>query len=87
MKRRGAISQREARRLRARVIELEGILERQRNAYARDWPAGVHIASVHTATDCVRTAVTTARKLGHAVVVTQPDGQRLDFIAIPHPKT
>ena len=74
------ISQHEARALRRRVNELETVLDRQRNAWALEWPGGVHITSlVHNDTAAL---VMLARKLGHAVVVTTYRGE-LQFRALP----
>lgn len=62
------ISQREARRLRKRVDELERILSAQRYSWAAEWPSGVQLDSVQVQNNEWH-IVTTARKLGHAVVV------------------
>lgn len=66
------ISQREARRLQKELARLENRLERMYNAYAREWPGGVHIASstLHSVTAA---KIKTARRLGFAVVVTMSD--------------
>lgn len=76
-----AISQREARRLRKRVEELERQIRLRNNAWATEYPGGVHIATV-VGSDTVATAVLTARKLRHAVVVTN-EGTTLRFYALP----
>lgn len=75
------ISQREAHRLRKRVYELEQRAGRQNNAWCSDWPGGVHIATLSIPTDDF-TAIHTARKLGHAVVVVGTEAQSIRFMAI-----
>jgi hypothetical protein len=79
------ISQREARQLRKRVAALEVAEERRRRVWSQEWTGGVNIA---TAVEDVATAtaVRTARKLGHAVVVLGDDGNTVRFMALPHPK-
>lgn len=81
----GVISQREARRLRKRVEELEKILVSQRSCWVADYPRGTNIL---TMTDCHRDfliGIRVARRLGHAVVVTETE-TGLRFYALPHPK-
>lgn len=77
------ISQREARKLRKRVAELERHIESQRRAWGADWPDGTNFrtfdASAHGE---LRAAIKTARMLKHAVVVTLNDTQIL-FYALP----
>lgn len=63
------ISQREARELKRRVARLENELDRQRNAWATEWPGGAHIRTVPV-DDVTREAVRVSRLLKHAVVVT-----------------
>lgn len=62
------ISQREARRLKKRVAELEAQENTRRSSWAREYPGGVCIDTI-TATTETWHIVNTARKLGHAVVV------------------
>ena len=78
------ISQREARRLRKRVEELERQDNRRRNAWANEYPGGVNIGSVTLAdADChVIGAIHAARLLKHAVVVTRTGGT-INFFALP----
>lgn len=79
------VSQREARRLRKRVAELEQEESRRRRAWASDYPGGVQITSTkwESAGSTVPTAISTARKLGHAVVaITESDGL-VRFLALP----
>lgn len=84
---RAQISRREARRLKARVAELEEILEDQRRSWSANWPGGVHIASLSWTVEQMTVArIATARKLGHAVVATDADdGKRIEFRALPLP--
>lgn len=80
---RKAITQREARAMRKRVSELEGVLEGQRNAWVRDWFGGTHIASFETAQDDDRfAAIFTARRLGHAVVLVATSYKSFNAYAI-----
>lgn len=77
------ISQREARRLRKRVAELERMDSQRRVSWAQDWPGGVHIGTEENVSEKVRSSVQTARRLGHAVVVKQEDQTpRLHFYAL-----
>ena len=77
------ISQREARRLKRRVSELERDEERRRNAWKMEWPGGTQLATILSPDPTTRAAITTARKLEHAVVATvQHDGTLL-FYALP----
>lgn len=79
------ISQREARRLRKRVAELEGQEERRRRTWGQEWFGGVHIVTVNyeDANGHTPTAVRTARKLGHAVIVLGDDTGTLRLMALP----
>lgn len=79
------ISQREARRLRQRVDQLERAIERQRASYAQEWFGGVNIAS-HQMPDSVAACIRTARQLKHAVVVIGDDSDSIRFMALPLPK-
>lgn len=81
------ISQREARRLRKRVSELEGAIEKQRRIWGQEYVGGVHLMPLTFSESCHLPAVVkAARKMGHAVVVTGDDGQTLNFYALPLPK-
>lgn len=79
------ISQKEARRLKARVRQLEIILEEQRRRWGQYWPGGTNITSLSAPDPRLLTAIETARLLGHAVVVTVESG-RIYFYALPHPQ-
>lgn len=78
------ISQKEARRLRKRVEALESLVRMERLRYASSFPGGVHIATIHYPGEA-RTAVGTARMLGHAVVCTIEAGT-IKLFALPHPQ-
>jgi hypothetical protein len=63
------ISQRQARYYRKRTMELESILARQKHRWSLDWaPGWVNIEAL-ILNDSAFAKVDTARKLGHAVVV------------------
>jgi hypothetical protein len=77
------ISQREARRLKKRVDELEREIDGQRRNWSNDWPGGVHIATAENEKANAE-KIQVARKLGHAVVATDA-GDRIEFRALPLP--
>lgn len=62
------ISQREARRLKKRVAELEAQERERRAQWATDYPGGVNFWSIGDCGADRMAAVRTARKLGHAIV-------------------
>jgi hypothetical protein len=67
------ISQREAKSLRVRVLELERILEKQKDRWASDWSEGwINIATVRLE-PVDHAKIKTARLLHHAVVAL-PEG-------------
>lgn len=77
------ISQREARRLKKRVEELEYLLRNERRIWGAEYPGGVNIATAAYGKDStVNTAIQTARKLQHAVVVLADDTS-VRFYALP----
>lgn len=78
------ISQREARRLRKRVAELESLVSRQRERWGHDYPGGTHIGSTKPEAT-VYACVKTARALGHAVVTVENSGELMLF-ALPLPE-
>ncbi len=81
------ISQREARALRKRVAELERVIEGERNAYAAQWPCGVHLGDITwPEPDSRASAVYTARRLGHAVVAIHNGDRTIRLYALPHPE-
>jgi hypothetical protein len=81
---RNTISQREARSLKKRVEELEAAEDRRRNAWTRDYPGGVNIATstFTSSAEFLPAVVKNSRLLGHAVVVTS-DGGTLRYFALP----
>lgn len=76
------ISQREARALQRRVDLLQDIEERRRNEWVRQYPGGIHIASV-VVSDVDAAKLRIARKLEHAVVAVNGNGNELLFYALP----
>ena len=79
------ISQREARRLRKRVADLENFIMITQNSYAREYPGGIHIGMFQFDSDDHRaSAVYTARRLDHAVVVVADGNKRFNLYAIKH---
>lgn len=80
------ISQREARRLRRRVQQLETAEIKRRSAWSSEYPGGVNICNIlYSQDDFHAVAIRTARKLGHAVVVVERSGE-LNFMALPLPE-
>jgi hypothetical protein len=82
------ISQREARRLRKRVDELERVIVYQRSIWSQEYIDGVQIAEIKydDAMSAAPVAVRTARKIRNAVVVAGDDTGRLRLIALPTAK-
>lgn len=80
------ISQREARRLRRRVQQLEQHERIRRNVWGQDYHQGVEIATATWSDGNVPSVVRTVRRLRHAVVVVGDETDTLTFIALPHPK-
>lgn len=84
---RKTISQRDARKWKRRAEDLEALIQRERSTYAASYPGGVHIGALvwpdnnHTAS-----AVYTAQRLGHAVVVVADGACKFNLYALPHPK-
>lgn len=66
------ISQREARRLKKRVAELEALREKERSSWVREYPGGVHLGS-WTPAEWLFASIKTARRLGFPVVVATHD--------------
>jgi len=68
------ISQREAHKLRKRVVELENILSRQKNAWVSEWvPGWTHITTIELS-EVDSAKLKTARFLKHAVVIVPNSG-------------
>lgn len=76
------ISQSEARWLRSRIAEIEAMEDRRRNRWANSYPGGTNIATIET-TEPVKAAISTARLLGHACVLTNGSDGRLLVYALP----
>jgi len=77
------ISQREARRLRRRVYELEKLERDRRYAWSQEWPNGVDIGRVQLVADSkLIGSIITARKLGHAVVALAETDGAVHFLAL-----
>ena len=77
------ISQREARRLRKRVYELETKQWKMFDAWVRDFPDGVHVAALGPIDPTVLASIKTSRMLGHAVVAVDYQNA-LHFYAVPN---
>jgi hypothetical protein len=76
------ISQREARRLKKRVEELEEMDNKRRQAWKSEYPGGVFLEGIAVQPWTYAT-VKTARKLGHAVVITTNGENTIQFYALP----
>jgi hypothetical protein len=76
------ISQREARRLKKRVMELEQRHANQRDRWAANYPGGIGLCSLLRSKDWITGRIDAARMLGHPVVVTQNDDGTLCFFAV-----
>lgn len=80
------ISQREARKLKRRVRELENVLDEMRKNWREDWPAGRLFHRAIGADKITLTAIKTARLLRHAVVV-MPSGDDLVYFGMQLPES
>ena len=80
------ISQREARRLKKRVTELEDVINRQRRKWSADYVGGVHLGELTRERDWLTGRIEGARMLSHAVVVTEESDGKLNFYALPQAK-
>lgn len=78
---RKTISQREAQALRRRVADLETREQNLRTTWASSYPNGTHFATV-LLDDVTMARVSTARRLGHAVIATH-DRNTLNLYALP----
>ena len=75
------ISQQQARLLQRRVIELEAVLDGQKNRWREDWsPGWVNIWNLTVSEDTFA-RVSTARLLGHAVIVVPAGSDTVRFYA------
>jgi hypothetical protein len=81
------ISQREARKLRERVKQLERAEDERRRNWSQTWSGGVELTRVtwKEAKDEVPLVIRMARRLGHAVVAVGDETGCIKFIALPHP--
>ena len=78
------ISQREARRLKKRVEELEQVISDQRNRWSSKYPGGIHIGTVTMERDWFIGRIEAARMMRHAVVATVPENNgKIEFYALP----
>ena len=80
------ISQREARRLKRRVEELEHERRSQRARWASDYPGGVMLGRLTRDKDWLTGRIDGAHMLGHAVVVRQDESGAIAFHALPLPQ-
>lgn len=85
-RKRNSISQREARALRREVEQLRRERDRQRSAWAAEYPGGVNIAQATygSSTEFLPAVIHNSRKLGHAVVCLT-DGATVRYFALPLP--
>ena len=79
------ISQREARRLRKRVVELEQQASARLYRWAQEWPGGVAIGS-EILDPKTHTAIVTVRTLRHAVVALPGVNNSVTFMALELPR-
>jgi hypothetical protein len=78
------ISQREARKLRKRIEELEKQEDKRGNAWSSEWPMGKCLGKVQIQADSfMRGAIHASRLLKHAVVVSENDQGEIWFHAMP----
>jgi hypothetical protein len=75
------ISQREARKLKQRVKKMEADLAAQRGRWSKEWPGGVLIDTINV-TNAEWNIVRTARLMGHPVVVTTGEVNKLGMWGI-----
>jgi hypothetical protein len=75
------ISQREARRLKKRVEDLERQQNLQRAVWNNSYPGGVHLGYLTLTADWFRGRLEASRMLGHPIVVTL-DGAKANFYAV-----
>ena len=81
---RRTFSQTEAWNLFHKCRRLDEQEEQRRNYWAYEWATGVHIGQVQlSAESALFSAISTARKLQHAVVVIPKNSGLIDFIAMP----
>lgn len=76
------IGQREARRLRKRVDDLEEQRKNERAAWARSYPGGKNLGEMTLAADWFRGRLEAAQILEHPIVVVM-EGAKCKFYALP----
>jgi hypothetical protein len=75
------ISQSEALGMKAQIAHMKQQDEIRRNAYAQNWPNGIHLQSLNV--DSVTEAkLKTARRLGYSLVAITPNIGQVDFYAV-----
>ncbi len=79
------ISQREARRLKARVIQLEQQDRARRNGWIAEYP-GIDIGRILNAESGIVSAIYTATKLDHAVIARVEGSASIRFFAERTPR-
>lgn len=77
------ISQREARRLKKRVEELERREGTRQSRWTTDYPGGTNFHTFRV-DDTSAASIRTAAVLGHAIVVRISNSNNLLFYALPH---
>lgn len=81
------ITQRDARRLAARVVELEAILDQQRSHWRQDYPDGaINIDTIDGVGEVEMQSIRVARMLGHAVVAIERNQASVALYALQLPK-
>jgi len=75
------ISQREARRLKTRVRELEALHAQQRRRWGCENPGGVELGYVALSRDWFMGRIEAARMLGHAIIITEKEN-KIYFYAV-----
>lgn len=75
------ISQREARRLKKRVQELEALHAQQRMRWGSEYPGGIKLGKVKLSRDWFMGRIEATRLLGHAIIITESENE-LHFYAV-----
>ena len=78
-----SISQREARRLKKRVEDLERAERARFDRWGGDYPGGVHLGSWTTEKDWFYGSLQTAQKLSHVLVAKIRESGEIRFYAVP----
>jgi len=69
------ISQREARRLKKRVQELELLHAQQHRLWGAEYPGGVSLGRLKLSRDWLMGRIEAARLLGHAIIITEAENE------------